>query len=231
MYKALFSILFPTLFIPALAQGRYDYTVVDNRVIVTDFVTFDDLAGEHIFINALLFAIDQGTSELENIEEINFETQRFIVKQQVPSAEYGSAGTSYKFTTQIQVAENMLSFLTTDIQLETKGFLNEYKNIAFERLDPEKKPKHQTYLNEFISAHSGYLNRMFEFIRSNEHHPITHWDELKAGRVVKGMNETECTLVCGKPRHVRETGGKTRWLFSNNFVVFFENGVITSIID
>jgi hypothetical protein len=226
---AFVSLLSPMVF-GQIGNPVFNYSIADNRVVVSEFVEFEGLTADQIFINSLLYAIDQGSRELENIEKIDFRLKRFVIKQQVLSTTYASTGTLYKYTTQFQIDDNTLSFLSHNITFEAKTILGEVRSTPFERLDPDKKNKDKVYLDEFISGNTRFLEAMFEFIKTNEYPAVTHWDELIAGKLVKGMNKTECTLLCGKPVNIRDTGTKIRWMFNNDFIVFFENGVITSII-
>jgi hypothetical protein len=208
--------------------GAYPLSEANGKLVVSDFVDFTGLTSEQIFVNALLYAIDAGTQERENIESVEFETKRFVVKQQIKSAL--EMDIAYKYSTRFQVAEDNLSFLSFDIVCESKNIFKESKGTPFEKLDTKKKTNHNVYIDEFTTGNSLFLSGMFEFIQTNQYSPITHWDEISQGKIVKGMSETECKLSAGKPVHIRNTGSKVRWMFNNDFIVLFENGVVSSVL-
>jgi hypothetical protein len=206
----------------------YPCSEAEGKIIVSDFVDFTGLTSEQIFVNALLYSIESGTREKENIEDIDLEQKRFVVKQQIKSAQ--KADIAYKCSTRFQVAEDNLSFLSFDIVYESRTIFKELKNTPFEKLDTQKKANDKVYLDEFILGNSLFLSAMFKFIQTNQYQPITHWNEISEGKVVKGMNETECKLAAGKPVHIRNTSNKMRWMFNNDFIVLFENGIVSSIL-
>jgi hypothetical protein len=216
---------------PAANEGDvrlYPLSEADGRWVVSDFVDFAGLTSEQIFVNALLYAIESGTREKENIESIDLVAKRFVVKQYRISAR--EVDVAYKYTTRFQVAEDNLSFLSFDMMYESRNLFKELKDTPFEKLDTKKKPALKGALDEFAAGHSLFLSGMFQFIETNLYPPITHWDEIANGKVVKGMNETECKLAAGKPVHIRNTGSKVRWMFNNDFIVMFENGTVTSVL-
>ena len=71
---------------------------------------------------------------------------------------------------------------------------------------------------------------MAAYVSDNPSLKVTHWKDIKDGTVVKGMNETEVKLVGGAPVSVRKMGKRSKWMFSNDFVVIFTGGVVTTVI-
>lgn len=104
------------------------------------------------------------------------------------------------------------------------------KRLPFEKLNPEKKPKHKDYLTDFAKLHEGHVTQMLEFVVANQLPPITHWREIKENNVVKGMNATECIFSLGKPASVQKQGEKEEWMYDAYTYVFFENGLVASVI-
>lgn len=210
-------------------DGRlYPHSVADNKVVVTGFESFPGVSDETLFVNALLWAIDQGSKLKDDFERVDYSEMRFVCKRKIPSALSQQFPASYLCHASFQVSGDMLSFLVSDIIYESTGVLNTVKKIPFETLNPEKKPKHGEYLKEFTETHSAQLNALLEFVRSNSLPPITHWDEITQGKVTKGMNKVECTLAYGKPVNVKVSGSKEQWMYSSSTYLFFENGVLTS---
>ena len=56
------------------------------------------------------------------------------------------------------------------------------------------------------------------------------WKEIKAGDVVKGMNESEVKLVFGRPYNERKTGKRIKWMYEDNSVVVFTDGIVSTVI-
>jgi len=154
----------------------YPLSEADNKLVVSDFIDFTALTSEQIFVNALLYAIDAGVQQKENIESIDCATKRFVVKQRIESTH--EVDVAYKCSTRFQVAEDNLSFLSFDIVYESKNIFKELKDTPFEKLDTKKKPNQKTYIDEFISGNYLFLSRMFKFIQTNQYDPITHWEDI-----------------------------------------------------
>ena len=102
--------------------------------------------------------------------------------------------------------------------------------MAIEKLKPQEKEQHKNVVETFSYVNSKFLQEMVEYVKSAQNQPVTHWEEIETGDVVKGMNETEVKLAAGRPSTVREQGNKTRWMYSNTFVVVFTDGVVTTVV-
>ena len=204
----------------------YSQSVVDSKIVVNGFESFEGLSDETIFVNALLWAIDQNTKLKEDLPQIDYAGMRFVLKRAVSSSD---PATAYPCLLSIQTSGNKLAFLVSDILYESSGMLGT-KDMPFEKLNPEKKPKHGEYLKEFVSNNSMRLNDLFHFIRTNRLPSISHWNEIAEGRVVKGMNKPECLLACGKPLDIKVTGNKEQWMYSSFNYLFFENGVLDTCV-
>ena len=58
-----------------------------------------------------------------------------------------------------------------------------------EKLQPDKKASHKEIMDDFIQVESQVLNKMFDFIITNQFHRFTHWNEININKPVKGMTE------------------------------------------
>ena len=65
---------------------------------------------------------------------------------------------------------------------------------------------------------------------NNPNLEVKHWPEIKKGIVVKGMNEAEVRLIGGSPRSINNTGERVQWMYSNDFIVIFTNGMVSAVI-
>ena len=137
----------------------------------------------------------------------------------------------YRCVVSVKVADNIITMLASDISQEAEtAVIKLVKRLPFEKLNPEKKPKHKDYLTDFANLHEKQIAQLLEFITTNPLPPITHWREIKENDVVKGMNSTECTLSLGKPASVQKQGNREEWMYDSYTYVFFENGVVSSVI-
>ena len=104
------------------------------------------------------------------------------------------------------------------------------KVTPMEKLQPEKKHSHQETMDDFVQIESQMLNKLFDFVSTNQLSPITHWNEINIGKPVKGMTEDECLLAFGKPQTISESNGEVQWMYSSSFYLFFKNGCVETII-
>lgn len=209
----------------------YPCNKVDGKFTVQDFMDFSKCSEERIFINAMLYSVNQAERGREHITQVDATKKQFSVTCQKESAFYPENSTYYKYTETFRAMDNNFSFCAMEASVGYTHILGEVKETAFEKLDGERKAKHKNYINEMAALNSVFLNEMFKYIESNTPKKVTHWDEIEKGIVVKGMNETECLLAIGKPMHNRNNGKQTKWMVNNDFVIIFENGIVTRVIN
>jgi len=185
---------------------------------------------KEIFINTLFYAIDKAERGRSHIVALDVEKKQFSVVLEFPSQFYSENSTYYKYANTFRVMGENLSFLSSEMHVGYRNLMGDVKEMPFEKLDTNKKAKHKNYVNELAAINSNYLHDLILFIKNNEHETISHWNEIANGKVVKGMNETECLLSIGKPMHKRQNGNQTKWMVNNDFVIIFDNGIVTDII-
>lgn len=201
----------------------------DGKLVVSDFFDLSGISDEDIFVGALVYAFDHLNKETDVVETIESSAKHFVVSRYDV---YGKGRDEMEFAceTAFQVADGMLSFVTYDIQTsyKEKGILP--RKMAIEKLKPQEKEQHKNVVETFSYVNSKFLQEMVEYVKSVQNQTVTHWKEIEAGDVVKGMDETEVKLAAGRPSTVREQGNKTRWMYSNTFVVVFTDGVVTTVV-
>lgn len=230
--KNIWILLF--LFVTLVAKGQNDYELreVDGKLAYTGFTSVGGVSEEDLFVGLLLWTIDRCPKFKEGLMDVDYDKKTFSVQTQLESSKRADNPAVYYFLADYTVSEDKLSFTYSKINCECAGMLNMKTVIAFDRMKPDKKPKHRAYMEEFKKRASESVEELMEFVKTNRHMPITHWDEIRRERVVKGMNESECLLSYGKPLDIinSETGG-TRWRYGNFNYLFFKSGVLTSIVD
>ena len=71
---------------------------------------------------------------------------------------------------------------------------------------------------------------MEEYIVTRNDLRVTHYNEIKQGMVVNGMNPDEVILSKGAPRDTRRSGERLRWIYDNETVIVFTDGKVTKVI-
>lgn len=207
--------------------------IEDERATVSEIVDIPGTDKNQIFIAALVYAVDcldRSEKPVDEISAVDYESKRFVVTRKEAFREGTKQACAFKAVNAFQCADDMLSFSTYDIEVTYRELLIN-RTRAIESLNPMKNDRHKELFEDFSFVNSRYIAKMVEFIKANPALEVTHWKEIRNQEVVKGMNPTEVKLAVGAPVTVRETSGKTKWMYSNNFVVIFKDGVVSTVID
>lgn len=205
------------------------YVNINNKITLADTLDFNAIAEETIFINALSYTIKQGEKGKSNIEALNVSNKSFQVIMQSSLALEDEKASSYTCQLKFLIRSNKLIVCVDSISVVAPTLFGEMKSTAFENLNMQKEKSLQQ-MQEFTSVYQGFAEGMIEYVAQEKPQSVTHWNEIEAGKVVQGMNETECLLCAGAPKYVRQSGVKTRWMMEGNATIIFEDGKVVSII-
>ena len=223
MMKSLIVTIFSLLTCATtVAQVSFDVTVAEKKRIVSGAVSYsqtDDVA----FANALLWAVNEGPARKEEITECDFVKRQLTMVYNLKRDDEPA----YTCRLSIRIAQGQLMFLVNDIKMQgglKSAFLN------FDKLNPEKKPKHQDIINDFQGLNNKKLEELISFV--NDHKPgITNWKNVCQGKIERGMTTDEVRMVYGKPISTQENGTESQYVFSTFVYVFFDNGVVKSFVN
>lgn len=201
----------------------------DGKARVTGFVDMPGLSKEKAFEAAIISIVDNMDTELEAIETIDFASKKFVVSKAIEDGEGKNAAT-YTFSTAFSFDDGLMSFATYDITIgfKEKGLIP--RKMAIEKMNPSGKERHKELAEGFALASSRMIDDIVKNASKNSALPITHWDDIKAGTVVKGMNEAEVKLIGGQPRSVTKSGSRVQWMFNNDFIVIFNDGLVSNVM-
>ena len=218
------------------AQEPSPYSELKGKMILSQFHTLEKPAtAEGIFLNALLWNIDNRQlpdNEKEETNDPGIETDYDKLQFSFSLSWINPKTASrYRCLLSVKVSENIITMLTSDITYEAEtAVIKLVKRLPFEKLQPDKKPKHKEYMDEFAALHRRYVEEMLTAIAANQPPVISHWTEIREKNVAKGMTEAECLLAIGKPASIQKQGTKTEWMYDSYTYLFFENGVVSSFI-
>lgn len=222
--------------LPAIAQTftelkrTYPVSADGNKYVVSGFTPFNSLNDENIYANTLLWTIENVCPQLrEGITEINVPEKSFSCDLTLTSQADSKQNNTYYCKATFRVADGKLIYYLSNVQIESSVLVLK-KVTAMEKLQPEKKASHKEVMDDFVQIESQMLNKIFDFVTTNQLSPITHWKEISINKPVKGMTEEECLLAFGKPQSVQESNGEVQWMYSSSFYLFFKNGHVETII-
>ena len=222
--------------IPLIAQTfteqkkNYPISADGNKYVVSGFTPFSDMQDENIYANALLWIVKNVCPQLrEGIAEVNVPAKNFSCDLILASQADSSQKNTYYCKALFQVKDGKLVYYLSNIRIESSAVIMK-KITPMEKLQPGKKASHKEIMDDFVQVESQVLNKMFDFIITNQLSPITHWNEININKPVKGMTEDECLLAFGKPQTIQESNGEVQWMYSSSFYLFFKNGHVETII-
>lgn len=199
----------------------------DGVIRISDLVDFEGRDRDRVFVNALSDIRSNAEGTVEEVENVDANGRRIKVHRQSPSP---GGDATYNYSVAFQMADNMISFLIYDISISYKerGIVPRTQQI--EKLKPKENRRHKELVDGFVVDASKYIGRVSEAITANSAQEVNHWAEINSGTVVKGMNQTEVLLVRGKPSSSRTSGNRIKWMYGNERVVVFTDGVVSTVL-
>ena len=211
-------------------KTQYPVSADGKNYVVSGFIPFNNQSDEAIFANTLLWTINNVCPEFrKGIEDLNVKSKSFHCDWVLNSSADSKQNNTYYCKVRFQVTEGKLIFYVSDILIESSVLMIK-RQMPMEKLKPEKKESHKEVIDDFVQSESFTLNKLFDFVSTNQVSTISHWNDIALGRAVEGMNEDECLLAFGKPRSVQETNGEVQWMYSGSFYLFFRDGKVQTVI-
>ena len=210
--------------------NTYPVVADGNQRVVNGSMAFEGKSDEEIYTNAMLWAIENICPQLrDGITEVNIPEKHFSCDFTLGSIADSGQDNLYYLKAVFSVADGKLLYYLSDVLIESSTFILK-KVTPLEKLTPEKKASHRRMMDDFVQAESLMLNKMFDFVTSNQPAPITHWSDIAIRRPVVGMNEDECRLAFGKPLTIMRNNEEVQWMYSSSFYLFFQNGLLKTFI-
>lgn len=200
----------------------------DGRISVDGNVALPAKKQSQGFIAAYIYASDN-LGDADRIDAVDYDGKSFSVYREIREGEYKDAAV-YRFVTDYVFSDGKMSFSTYDINIEykEKGILP--RKISIDKFKPATNERHRELSEGFSLANSILIDDMAEAALEAKPVDVTHWTDIKAGKIVKGMNETEVRLISGAPRSVSPLGESTQWMYTNDFIIIFTDGIVSNVI-
>ena len=204
----------------------------DTIAVVTGQIIIPDLTAVQYFLAALVFVSEHIDKEAgEGFLVIDYHSLEFEVLLKT-SRGTNNNETSYTRVSFFKADENGLWFSVKEIdcRYKEKGLIP--RTIRLEKLHPENNRRHAEIVREFVEINSDYLNGMSDYIDSRRDIHSHFFSELSEGGPVEvGMNMDEVVVLLGSPLDKRKSGNRTRWIYSNDEVIIFTDGVVSKIVN
>lgn len=212
--------------------GADNEEVADTIAVVEGRLQIPGLDARQCFLAALVYASDNFDTEAnEGFEEIDYNDLSFKMLLKTTQGR-NNTETTYTRSIECSAADGGIGFVVTDIdcKFRDKGIIP--RTLRLEKLQPGGNKRHSELVKEFVEVNSDYLNNMASYVSTRKDISSPNFDKLKRkADVAEGMNMDEVTILLGPPLNKRKSGTKYRWIYSNDFVVIFADGVVTKIVD
>lgn len=206
-----------------MAQVSFDVTVSEKKRIVSGAISYEK-SDDEAFANVCLWAFNEGPGRKEEILECDFVKRQLTM---VYNLKRDNNDIAYTCRLSLKVLDGSMMFLVNDIKIQG-GIMGIFQN--FDKLNPNKKPKHQDIINDFQSLNNKKLQNLINFISENKP-VITNWKKICTGQLERGMSKDEVKLIYGKPVNIQENGNNCQYVFSTFVYVFLENGIVKSFVN
>ena len=173
-------------------KKSYPVSADGNKYVVSGFTPFSDMQDENIYANALLWIVKNVCPQLrEGIAEVNVPAKNFSCDLILASQADSSQKNTYYCKALFQVKDGKLVYYLSNIRIESSAVIMK-KITPMEKLQPDKKASHKEIMDDFVQVESQVLNKMFDFIITNQLSPITHWNEININKPVKEIGRASC---------------------------------------
>lgn len=202
----------------------------DTIAVVAGRLSVPGLDARQCFLAALVFASDN-LDDNESIEGIDYTGLNFSISLKTTQGNNNNE-TSYTRSITCKACDEGVDFNVSEIDchFRDKGIIP--RTIRLEKLQPDKNKRHAELVKQFVEINSGYLGRMSDYMRSRKGISSPNFDKLmKGASVCEGMNMDEVTILLGPPLNKRRSGEKYRWIYANDFIIIFTDGVVSRIVD
>lgn len=201
----------------------------DGKREVSGFVPFASKSDERIFANTLLWAVSEiCTHGRDAVTAQDVEGRTFACDWAIASLPGSGKKNVYRCKAYFRVAGGKLLYTLSQVMVESEVLVVK-KLTSMDRLQPDTKRGHKEIIDDFGRAASAAIGTMCGFVVSHDGSDISHWREITAHQVVRGMSEDEVLLSVGKPLLVAGSG-EVQWKYSDSFYVFMQDGRVKSVL-
>ena len=206
-----------------LAQYKVDN--LDGKCYMTGACITENINDNILFANIVLWVQQMTeTPGLGMFSKLDYATRHLEIQ-----TEAKVKNVTYVSMLKVDVYGGIIKFRVEDI-VQHSTIIMSPKITPLEKLQPLRKPAHKVAIEEYEREESNLLQGMLDFVRSHQIPSLNHWEDIEKGRIVNGMNETECQLAVGRPRIVNDNNGEVQWLVNSGMYIFFKDGLVSSIV-
>lgn len=207
-----------------------------GELVASEMMDFHGKSRDEIFARALSVARDYINGENDNIDKADFDSRSIVFVKTLDNGKGGGKiidkdNAVFRFTATLKPnsdGEMLFSIDDMWVTYKDKGIFQ--KTVPLSSLKDDNQ-KHKDLKKEFLNLLTAFMEEYIDTMNAVDYQPVTHWNELASGKVVKGMNEFEVKLLKGNPRNISANGSRHKWMYSNSNVIVITDGKVTSIVE
>ncbi|MDE7152868.1 MAG: hypothetical protein K2O00_00315 [Muribaculaceae bacterium] len=211
-----------------------DGNIVDTIAVIKDCCKVNDMRDTQIFLAAMVYAsnnFERKENAKEGFESIDYDNNNFVM---IFKRTQGTTSNETTYTCNIKISadDGSLCFEIFDIdcRFREKGLIP--RTIPLEKLHPDRNKRHEELVKELVKVSSGYISDMMDYVNTRKDIVSPNYNLLKKkSDVAVGMNEDEVTILLGPPMNKRKSGERVRWIYANDYVIIFTDGIVSKIVD
>lgn len=204
----------------------------DTVAVISGHIQLKGLDKKQVFMAAMVYASDNFNTDedKEGFEAIDYEGMTFSAVLRTTQGTNANE-TTYTRSLKLTAVDGGFDFVITEIdcRYREKGLIP--RTLRLEKLHPDRNSRHNEVVREMVNVNSAYLSQMADYVSTRKDITSPNYKLLKKGRVTEGMNGDEVTIILGPPLNKRTSGERERWIYSNNHVIIFTDGVVTKILE
>ncbi len=220
-------------FYPVSVAVESDNGETDTVAVVRGFVPVNGLSARQVFLAAMVYASDHFDRETakEGFESVDYDSNSFRALLKTTQGT-NSNETTYTRSLTVSARDGGFDFEISEIdcRYREKGLIPRTQRL--EKLHPDNNARHAEIVLEMANVNSAYLASLAEYAASRDDIRSPNFDKLKkGGDVCTGMTEDEVTILLGPPVNKRRSGERYRWIYANDYVIIFTDGIVTKIVE
>lgn len=208
-----------------------DPEAVDSVAVVRGHIAVPGLTAQQCFLAAMVYASENFNTEAEEgFEKIDFKKHTFTLLLKTTQGDKNTE-TTYTRSITFKATDGGLDFEAAqiDCRYREKGLIP--RTLRMEKLHPDTNRRHAELVKEFSEVNSAYLDGMKQYTSTRKDIQSPNYAKLaKGAKVEVGMNMDEVTILAGAPVNKRKSGERYRWIYSNDYVIIFTDGVVSKIV-
>ena len=203
----------------------------DGSAVIKGSLPVKGLDARQVLLATMLYAINNFDTEAEEcLLSVDYDKNEFSAMLKTTQGTSNRETTYTRYIT-VKAHDGGFDFATTDVAVRyrEKGLIP--RTLPLASLHPESNTRHGELVMELTRVNAAYVGEMAKYAETRQDIAAPNLAAVMNGKVTVGMIPDEVNLLLGPPLEIRKSGEKRRWIYGNETVVIFEDGVVSRVIE